>query len=153
MLSQQLWSRTYEGSQKSVPDEALLQLLGTAATDEAVKRVARLQVDRRLRNYEDLTRAENDVPVDQSFLVARGCEPAAATRLLERYGRRRHQVSLNSSPEHRLALLVARQMAHMRSETKQFVQKTEARLDRITRAVDRLHLKHAKCSSLARRVR
>mmetsp|Transcript_87122 Transcript_87122/g.254973 ORF Transcript_87122/g.254973 Transcript_87122/m.254973 type:complete len:414 (-) Transcript_87122:77-1318(-) len=152
-LAEVWWFRTYEGSQKSVPDEVLLDMI-TGDTDPAViERLGRLMVDRRLRTREDLAKAEDDPVVEPPYLVERGCDPQTAERLLERCSAWKHQMAPTSSPAQRLLLLVARQMTYTRLEASTMRTKLRDRSDNAARAVDRLDLKHAKCAALARRIR
>mmetsp|Transcript_470 Transcript_470/g.1396 ORF Transcript_470/g.1396 Transcript_470/m.1396 type:complete len:809 (-) Transcript_470:84-2510(-) len=152
-MGQIWWLRTYDGAQKSIPEEQLLEVISADADPSLLERLSRLGVDRRLRTREDLARAERDAFVDVEFLVKHGCDPMTAERLLDRCSGWRHQMSMTSSPAHRLMLLVARHMTHMRTETERMEAKLRDRIDHAAKAVDRLDLKHAKCAALARRVR
>merc|ERR1712050_177180 len=109
-LRESWWSRTYEGAQKSVPSEALLEMMAQDVDQKEIEKLGRLSVDRRLRTRDDLSEAENDPFITTEFLVGRGCDRVVAERLLERVRKFRHQMTMASSPAHRLMLLVARQM-------------------------------------------
>mmetsp|Transcript_84696 Transcript_84696/g.274373 ORF Transcript_84696/g.274373 Transcript_84696/m.274373 type:complete len:697 (-) Transcript_84696:43-2133(-) len=152
-LKQLQWTRSYQGSQKTVPDDKLLELISGATDPAHVKRLCRMGVDRRLRTREDLAKAEQDPFVDVEFLVARGCDRQTAARLLQRCSQWKHQMAMTSSPSHRLMLLVARHMTHMRTEAERMQLRLRTRVDKASRAVDRIDLKHAKCVALAKRVR
>lgn len=152
-LAEIWWFRTYEGSKKSVPDEVLLEMIRGDTDPKVIERLGRLLVDRRLRTREDLAKAEEDPIVDIPYLVERGCDPQTGERLLERCSAWKHQLAPTSTPAQRLMLLVARQIAHMRTEASRMKSKMRDRNDSAARAVDRLDLKHGKCAALARRIR
>lgn len=149
-----LWFiRSYAGSMKSTPDEDLLDLLSADLDPEHVQRLMQMKQDRRLCTREDLTKAEKDRHIDVEFLVARGLDPAAAERLIERIQKWASQISITSSATHRLMLLVARYMDHAKIEVDRLRSKLQKRAERAAKAADRSDVKHSKCISLAKRIR
>jgi len=162
-----LYSRTYEGVQKSVPQDKLLDLLfcndGTdhvnvkrkkwIEREAKLHRLGRLRMDRRLRTRGDVAKVENDLPITTEFLVGRGCDPEIADRLIQRCTKQCQSIEEIATPTHRLMLLVARQMKVLRQEADVMRTRASKRVTWAARAVDRLDLKHAKCVALARRLR
>jgi hypothetical protein len=147
------WMRSYEGTQKSVPPETLLDML-SADTDPAhIEKCGRLNVDRRLRTREDLAKAELDPPIDVQFLVDRGCNERAAEQLLDKVRNWRFDISMTSAPSHRLMIMLAKHMTFVKAQTEYLQSRMHARVDAAAKSVDRLDLKHAKCVPLARRIR
>jgi len=147
------YARTYEGSLKSVPDEDLLTMLSADLDPVAVKKMMFMMQDRRLRNREDLAKAEKDMRVDVEFLVERGMDPVSAERLLERCAHWAGNIAMTTSATNRLMLLIAKQMNYITTEVERMQRKVRARIDRAAQSADRVDVKHAKCTSLAKRLR
>lgn len=148
-----LWGRTYEGSQKTIPYDDLLNLIAADTDPAHLKRMGNLMVDRRLRSRADLNRAEKSQIVDEEFLIARGCDPASARRLLGACSEWVHSVSETSSPLRRLMILLARQISLLRVEAEYLTYRIQRKFDRSAKVIDRIDLKHAKSLALARRIR
>jgi hypothetical protein len=147
------WDHTYEGAQKSVPNEELLNMLTRDADPAEIRRVGRSLVDRRLRDRADLLKAINDPVMDVNFLVGRGCEPAAAERLLHKVERWKSSMTTRSSPQHRLMVHMGRQMITTEQHCKQLQGRVHERVETAKKVADRIELKHAKCISLSRRIK
>lgn len=155
-LAEVWWVRTYEGSQKALPDSLLHELIMSGSDPIAMERLGRLMLDCRLSaSRESLTgkvEAE-DVIVDTAYLSQRGCDPLTAERLLEQCEVWCQHAQPSNTPVQRLMVLVASQISHIRSEALRMRKKMRSRNDKAVRTVDRLDLKHAKCAALARRIR
>lgn len=147
------YARTYEGSLKSVPDEDLLHMLSADVDPAEVKKLTLMMRDRRLRNRDDLAKAEKDVKVDVEFLVERGMDPVSAERLLDRCAHWAGNIAMTTSATNRLMLLIAKQMNYITTEVERMQRKVRARIDRAAQSADRVDVKHAKCTSLAKRLR
>lgn len=152
MMDQRSWSRTYEGSRKTAPNEEILKLLAADIDPHRVEKFGRMRMDRRLRTEDDLKEAEKSPVVTVDFLCKRGCSPEEADRLLERAIEWKHSLSVTSSPSHRLMLLVARQMSYVTKEVDLMSTRTKTKIENSMKGVDRLDLKHAKCVALAKRI-
>merc|ERR1711974_229151 len=126
----------------------------TKNTDPALLHdMGRLRVDRRLRTNDDLQKAEKDTKVGAQFLVDLGCEKATAHRLIKRCANWGSQISTISSPSHRLMVLIAKQMSRIAHQAERLQERTGSQVERASATIDRLDLKHAKCVSLAKRIR
>lgn len=145
--------RSYRGAQKSVPYEELLNILATDVDPAYIKKLGNRQVDRRLRTRAQLTEVESSATVDVDFLMQRGCDRVSAERLLRQCAVWTHSISVTSSPLRRLLIMLVRQMHHMKFEADHFQEALNRKFDRSAKVVDRFDLKHAKCLSLARRMR
>ncbi|CAE8672715.1 unnamed protein product, partial [Polarella glacialis] len=153
-LLKNLWHiRSYEGAIKSTPEEELLDMLAADLDPAHVKQLMQMMQDRRLTTREDLSKAQNDKIVDVEFLVSRGLEPQSAERLLERCQEWAKDISMTSSATHRLMMLVARQMAYVKTEADRIQRKVRGRVDRAAQAHDRVAVKHAKSVALGKRIR
>jgi len=153
VLRDVLFLRTYKGAQKSVPLEELLQNISADSDPAYLKKLGSRQVDRRLRTRAELFQAESSPAVDVAFLVKRGCEPLAAQRMLEQCAEWTYSISTTSSPLRRLLIMLVRQMNHLRFESEKLQDNMNRKFQRSAKVVDRIDLKHAKCLSLARRIR
>mmetsp|Transcript_45932 Transcript_45932/g.82720 ORF Transcript_45932/g.82720 Transcript_45932/m.82720 type:complete len:882 (+) Transcript_45932:78-2723(+) len=148
-----LWySRSYEGSMKSTPDEDLFRMISANGDAAYLKKLMSMKQDRRLRTRDDLAKAEKDVKVDVDFLVQRGMDPSSAERLLERCSQWAGNITVTSSATNRLILLVARQMKYIQDEAERMQRKVRSRIDRAAQSADRVDVKHAKCIALAKRI-
>eukprot|EP00931_Biecheleriopsis_adriatica_P086368 TRINITY_DN61055_c0_g1_i1.p1 TRINITY_DN61055_c0_g1~~TRINITY_DN61055_c0_g1_i1.p1 ORF type:complete len:873 (+),score=158.27 TRINITY_DN61055_c0_g1_i1:40-2619(+) len=147
------YQRSYEGSMKSMPDEDLLDMLASDLDPAHVKKLMQMKSDRRLRNREDLAKAEKDIRVDLEFLVERGMDPVSAQRLIDRTMKWAGNISTTSSATNRLMLLIAKQMDYIRNETERIQRKIRGRIDRAAQSADRVDVKHAKCAALAKRLK
>jgi hypothetical protein len=148
-----LYNRTYDGAQKSIPPDTLFAMVTKETDPLRIRRLARTEIDRRLRTREDVHEAEIDPKIDADFLINRGMDPVTAERLLARVAESGHNIAMRSDPKHRLILFLVRQMAQLRHGATHMRKKTSTKVTWAARAVDRLDLKHAKCEALARRVR
>lgn len=153
LLGDSFWRASYEGSLKSTPYEELLKILEDDPDPVRVRKLTRLQRDRRLRNREELAAAADDPQVDVQFLVDRGCDPAAARRLLEKVIAWNAGVSTSTSPVSRMTLLLARHLGWVQAESEAVRMKLRTTVSQAMSGVDRLDLKHAKCSAMTRRIR
>jgi hypothetical protein len=147
------YSRTYDGAQKSIPPDKLFEMVAKESDPLRIRRLARTEIDRRLRTRDHIHEAEQDPKIDEEFLIDRGMGEAAAERLIERIKESGHGISMRSDPLHRLILFLVRQMAQLRHGASHMRKKTTTKVTWAARAVDRIDLKHAKCEALARRVR
>lgn len=155
LLREALYSRSYEGSKKSVPDDVLFNMISEARhTDpHRLRRLGRLRVDRRLRTRDDVETAEKDPPVTVPFLVGRGCDSLTAKRLIERCAEAGRKIDTLSTPAHRLTVLLARNMTQLRHQADRMRKKASKQVTWSSKAMDRIDLKHAKCTALAKRIR
>jgi len=153
MMRDSLWGRTYEGAQKSIPLDDLLDLLSTDTDPAYLKSLGDLRTDRRLRSRADLHRVERAAKVDEKFLVDRGCDKATAQRLLNDCVNWTHSLAVTSSPDRRLMILMARQIGFLKVEAEYLSYRIQRKFERSSKVVDRIDLKHAKSLALARRLR
>eukprot|EP00747_Dinoflagellata_sp_TGD_P220273 gnl/TRDRNA2_/TRDRNA2_92266_c0_seq1.p1 gnl/TRDRNA2_/TRDRNA2_92266_c0~~gnl/TRDRNA2_/TRDRNA2_92266_c0_seq1.p1 ORF type:complete len:845 (+),score=118.49 gnl/TRDRNA2_/TRDRNA2_92266_c0_seq1:31-2565(+) len=153
-LRQLLYSRTYEGSERSMPNNELLEALAQYRSDpERLRQIARLKLDRRLRSQEDVKFLEEDPHIDVNFLIGRGVHPKVAEHLYDRVHAWTHQSEIHHAPEHRLQVAIVRQMCSLCREADRMRARTQMRVDFVERAIDRVGLKHSKSIGLARRIR
>ncbi len=87
------------------------------------------------------------------FLVKRGMDPASAERLIDRTAKWALGISTTTSATNRLMLLVAKQMEYLNREVERIQRKVRHRVDRAAQSADRVDVKHAKCTALAKRLR
>mmetsp|Transcript_26738 Transcript_26738/g.46362 ORF Transcript_26738/g.46362 Transcript_26738/m.46362 type:complete len:305 (+) Transcript_26738:1-915(+) len=155
MIQEARYSRSYEGSRKTIPEDVLFKMISSAKeTDPTrLRRMGRLQLDRRLRTSDDVYGAAADPPVTEDFLVGRGCDRITASILLARAGESGRKVDTLSSPAHRITVLLAKSMSQLRKQADRMRRKSSQQITWSSKAIDRLDLKHAKCVALARRVR
>eukprot|EP00927_Polykrikos_kofoidii_P043736 TRINITY_DN37819_c0_g1_i1.p1 TRINITY_DN37819_c0_g1~~TRINITY_DN37819_c0_g1_i1.p1 ORF type:complete len:841 (+),score=98.81 TRINITY_DN37819_c0_g1_i1:82-2604(+) len=144
---------TYEGSQKSVPYEALLSSLNEDMDDARISRAGRLNVDRRVRTRNDLGTEEKDPRVTVEDLIERGCDASSAAHLLDRCNQWRNSISMSKAPEHRLLVHVARHMERTNQEAGLLRERMRARVNHAAIVLDRIDLKNAKSYAVARRVK
>lgn len=152
-LGDAFWRRSYEGSLKSTPYDELLKILDEDTDPVRLRNLARLRRDRRLRNREDVAAAADDPQVDIQFLVDRGCDPAAARRLLEKVAAWSSEIGTTTLPVNRMILLVARHLGWVQAETEAVRGKLRSTVHHATSGVERLDLKHAKCNAMVCRIR
>jgi len=148
-----LWGRSFEGSQRSVPYDDLLEVLSADTDQEHLKRMGNLQVDRRLKSRADLHKAERAQSLDVEYLVSLGCAEGMARRLLQQCSQWTNSIAETSSPTRRLVILVARHVNFLRGEAEFLMHQLKQIFDRSAKLVDRIDLKHAKSVALARRIR
>lgn len=153
MILEACYSRTYDGTQKSLPPDKLYEMVTMDTDPLKIRHLGRGNIDRRMRTRHDVHEAEMDPKVDEEFLISRGMDPVTAERLLNRIAESGHHIENRSSPVHRLTLFIARQMSSLRFGAEHMREKTTSKVEWASKAVDRLDLKHAKCAGLTKRVK
>jgi len=147
------FGHTYTGSQRSLPFDDLLTALSADTDPSFLKNLGRLQADRRLRSRADLHKAERGELATHAYLVKKGLDPAMADRLLLKCCEWTHNISVTSSPLHRMLILLARQLTWLRQEADKVSAKVHRKFDRNSKVMDRVDLKHAKSLAIARRIK
>lgn len=155
LLREAMYSRSYEGSRKTMPEAVLFNRISDARETDPLRlrKMGRLRIDRRLRTSDDVHSAAHDPPVTEELLVDRGCDRLTAARLIARCGESGRKVDTLSSPPHRLTVLLAKTMSQLRKQADRLRRRASQQITWSSKAMDRLDLKHAKCVALARRVR
>lgn len=146
------WRRSYLGSKKHVPGEALLEIVGKDMDPAVIETLGMFLTDRRLCTRDDLMRAENDVEVDVPYLVMRGGDPLASQRLLERVTEWKQNIGMTTLPSNKLMVTIAELMTRLKVEADLMTERVHTRVERATRCLDRVDIKHAKCLALAKRI-
>jgi hypothetical protein len=155
MLRELAFLTTYEGAQKSIPYDLLLMSLmqEDGMNERQARKAANLKLDRRLRTRKDLAKEEADPKVDVAYLQELGCDETTAEHLLERCQHWCNRIAMTADPAHHLVVEVAKHMHKASNQAEGLRERLRSQVNFAASKVDKIDLKHAKCYSVAKRVR